>query len=90
MTPEQYVRAKRANDRVGILLVIITLIWTPIYLVAVRPALNRWLAQYVDSYPASLHLISILAPMFILGMLLSLKFPAPKTEDVQNPPSNST
>jgi len=90
LTPEEYARAKRANDRVGILLVIITLIWTPIYLLAVRPALNHWLAQHVDSYPASLHLISILAPMFILGMLLSRRFPAPKSEDVQNSPSNST
>ncbi len=88
MTPEEYARAKRANDRVAYLLVIFTLIWAPIYLVAVRPVLNRWLADYVDSYPAAVHLILIFAPMFILGMLFSRRFPAPKLEDVQTPPES--
>jgi len=93
LTLEEYARAKRANDRVAYLLVTITLIWAPIYIVAVRPVLNRWLADYIDSYPAALHLILIFAPMFILGMLLSRRFPAPKVEDVQtsheNPSDNS-
>ena len=89
MTPEEYARAKRANDRVAYLLIAITLIWVPIYIVAVRPVLNHWLARYVDAYPALLHLIAIFAPMFVLGMLLSRWFPVPKPEDVQRSHGNS-
>lgn len=78
MESDVYVRAKKANDRVGILLVSIFLIWLPVYLLFVRPALNNWLAQYINSYPAAFHLVPIIGLPVLVGWVLAKKYPVPK------------
>lgn len=75
MSPEQYAAAKRANDRVGMVLVLLFLVWTPAYLLVVRPAINGWLASYINSYPAMLHLIPIFGPLLLTGWLLPKIYP---------------
>jgi hypothetical protein len=37
------------------------LIWFPVYLVLVRPVVERWLLQYADFIPVELHVIPALA-----------------------------
>lgn len=83
MSLEEYLIAKRANDRVGLFLVGLTVVWLPIYLWGVRPIINSWLAHYIESYPAMLHLIPIFLPLVIGALLLGKKYPPPK------PPSQS-
>jgi len=78
MNAEAFLRAKRANDRVGLLVVAMFVVWVPVYLWGIRPALNVWASQYVSGYPAILHLVPILGLPIMLGWLLARKYPAPK------------
>jgi hypothetical protein len=77
MNPEDYQRAKRANDRAGLLLVVVFLVWLPIYLLGIRPLINSWLAQYIHSYPAVFHLVPIFAVPALVGWFIKSKYPAP-------------
>jgi hypothetical protein len=77
MNPEEYQRAKRANDRAGLFLIVVFLVWLPIYLLGVRPLINSWLAQYIHSYPAAFHLIPIFAVPGLVGWFIKNKYPAP-------------
>lgn len=78
MTTEAFLRAKRANDRVGLIIVVMFIVWIPIYLWVVRPILNEWLAQYVSGYPAMFHLVPTLGLPLFIGWLLAKRYPAPK------------
>ena len=60
------------------LVVAMFVVWVPVYLWGIRPALNVWASQYVSGYPAILHLVPILGLPIILGWLLAKKYPAPK------------
>jgi hypothetical protein len=44
----------------GAVIILSFIAWLPVYLLIVRPIMNRYLAHYVDRYPAMLHLIPIL------------------------------
>lgn len=44
----------------AIVIVLTFVVWLPIYLIWARPAINDLLFQYIDSYPASLHLVPII------------------------------
>lgn len=75
---DEYLRTRRHNNRAAIFLFVIFLAWLPTYLLMVRPAMNAWLAHYVNSYPAVLHFIPILGPIVLLGWTLGKRYPAPQ------------
>ena len=45
----------------GYVIILVFVIWFPVYLVWVMPIFNRWVSQDLDSYPAELHVIPALA-----------------------------
>ena len=47
----------RLQEQQGYIIVVGFIIWFPVYLIWVRPILNGWAGQYVDSYPAVLHAV---------------------------------
>jgi len=47
------------------------LVWGYYYLFTLRPALNRWLSQFVDGYPAMLHLFPILSVPVLIAVIIS-------------------
>jgi hypothetical protein len=84
MDQEAYTRAKKASDRAGIVVFLVFLAWLPTYLIVVRPVLNNWLAQYINSYPAMLHLVPIIGLPVLIALVLSKFFPPPKANDAQS------
>jgi hypothetical protein len=68
----------KTESKLALLIVAIFVVWCPVYLVFVRPMLNEFVAGYVSSYPAMLHLIPILGPVVLLAWLMGRKLP-PKT-----------
>ena len=54
----------------GFVIILVFLVWVPVYLVWVRPVINQWASQYVDSYPAVLHAI----PAIGLPLLVALAY----------------
>ena len=91
MDQESFARAKRANDRVGVVIVLVFLAWLPTYLLLVRPTLNNWLAQYISAYPAMLHLVPIIGLPAIIAVVLGKIYPPPKSNSAQSEanPQNS-
>jgi len=51
----------RLQQQQGYVIILVFVIWFPVYLVWVRPIFNGWAFQYVDSYPAELHDVPVLA-----------------------------
>jgi hypothetical protein len=51
----------RLQKQQGYAIILVFVVWFPVYLVWVRPIFNRWAFQYVDSYPAELHVVPVLA-----------------------------
>lgn len=47
-------------------------VWLPVYLMLVRPVINGFLAQYITSYPAMLHLVPIFGLPITLFLLLEV------------------
>jgi threonine/homoserine/homoserine lactone efflux protein len=74
---QDFLRAKRNNNRAGLAIFVIFLAWVPTYLLVLRPALNQWLSQYIQSYPAALHLIPIIGGMVLVGWPLAKLYPPP-------------
>lgn len=56
------------------------LVWTPTYLLYVRPPMNAWLAQFISGYPALLHLVPILGPIVLLALAMARLWPAPQVQ----------
>lgn len=78
MDQQQYLVAKKANDRAGLSIVLLFFIWLPAYLWGVRPLINSWLAAYISGYPLMLHIVPIFVPLGIYAFLITKFFPAPK------------
>ncbi len=78
MTNEEFRRAKRANDRCAMLLVVAFIAWLPVYLIFVMPTVREVVLRHIDAYPAILHLVPIFGPIVLLGLALAKFFPAPK------------
>jgi hypothetical protein len=54
----------------GFVIVLVFVLWFPLYLVWVRPVINQWASQYVESYPAVLHAV----PAIGLPLLVALVY----------------
>jgi hypothetical protein len=73
-----FLRAKRNNNRAGLAIFAIFLVWLPTNLLVVRPAMNRWLAPHIQSYPAVVHVTAIFGGLAIVGWpLAKLHSPPP-------------
>jgi hypothetical protein len=44
----------------GLVVLLVFVLWLPVYLIWVRTAINRFLFDYVSSYPAMVHLFPII------------------------------
>ena len=54
----------------GFVIILVFVLWFPVYLVWVRPVINQWASQYVEFYPAVLHAI----PAIGLPLLVALVY----------------
>jgi hypothetical protein len=79
MKREKSAESSASEGKAVMLILVVFLVWCPSYLVYVRPMFNSWIAGYVSSYPAMLHLIPILGPVIGIGMLMVRAFP-PKSK----------
>jgi hypothetical protein len=69
--PEQMQGEAASSGWVALLVFCGFLVWLYVYLVMLRPQLNAWLAQYIHSYPAALHLFPIIGGPILLGLIVS-------------------
>lgn len=67
---------KKAEGMMTAVLLLVFIVWTPVYLFWVRPKMNLFLANYISGYPAMLHLVPILAPVVIIALVASKFLPA--------------
>jgi hypothetical protein len=51
----------RLEKEQAIVVLVVFAVWLPVYLIWVRGGFNRVVFQYIDSYPAMLHLVPLLA-----------------------------
>jgi hypothetical protein len=62
-----------ADKKQGVIIVVAFLVWLPLYLFALRPVMNGYLAaRGIERYPAMLHLIPIFAVPVILGIVAKI------------------
>jgi hypothetical protein len=59
----------RLQRQEGYVIVLVFAVWFPVYLVWVRPLVERWASRYVDSIPAELHVIPALAVPLLAALL---------------------
>lgn len=48
------------------------LVWCYVYLALLRPMLNEWLFQYINSYPALLHIVPLLGGPILVAFVVFL------------------
>ena len=52
----------------GFVIVLVFVLWFPVYLVWVFPVINEWASQYVESYPAVLHAIPAIGVPLLVAL----------------------
>lgn len=72
MNEQNATARKKPGAMIGIIVILIFLVWTPVYLLILRPMINDHLFQYIGSYPAMLHLIPVFAPIFIFAKIADM------------------
>lgn len=69
---------RKAEAKAALVLFLLFIVWCPVYLIFVRPIMNDFLAGHVNSYPAILHLVPILGPIIIIGLIAGKFMPSEK------------
>ena len=66
---------RRAEAKLAAILFVALFSWFLTYLMALRPMIDAALIGHVPSQPTKLHLIPIIAPIVILGLILARRLP---------------
>lgn len=67
---------QKRESIVAVVLFLLFIVWCPVYLIAYRPQVNGWLFDHIGSFPAILHLVPIMGPIIIIGVIMGKVLPA--------------
>ncbi|AXQ30550.1 hypothetical protein D0B54_18500 [Solimonas sp. K1W22B-7] len=78
MDSAEHARARRANNRVGLVVFLLFLVWLPLYLICLMPLVNASVQPYLPALPDKLHLVPIFVPVVLLALVFARIWPAPR------------
>lgn len=66
---------RRAEAKLAAVLFVALLLWFLTYLLALRPMIDAALVGYVPTPPSKLHLIPVIVPIVVLGLIMARRLP---------------